>query len=176
MPQSSHEPTDRPGAVSRYLVTARRRSVEAELVALDIEHRDAGLVVAIGDLLLEDRRTERDQPFGLGPEGGQPLVSDQPGAGPYVEVHPVLDDLALRHPLEVQPRALPRRIDTGVRRTLLLDRQRAVELVPAGETLRRRRDDVPQHLAPEAGDPLRIRTVEGDLELLDRCHAHHPKG
>src|ERR1700730_10787926 len=52
----------------------------------------------------------------------------------------------------------------------MLRRQRAIEIVPGSKPLRWRRDDVPQHLAPEAGDALRFCAVEGDLELLDRCH------
>ena len=53
---------------------------------------------------------------------------------------------------------------------LVLRWQRAIELVPRGKPVGRRRYDVPQHLAPETSDALRLRAVEGDLELLDRCH------
>src|SRR5712691_2390845 len=52
----------------------------------------------------------------------------------------------------------------------MLRRQRAIEIVPSSKPCRWRRYDVPQHLAPEASDALRFCAVEGDLELLDRCH------
>src|SRR5689334_1259518 len=51
------------------------------------------------------------------------------------------------------------------------DRWRAAYGDPRyGETLRWRRYDVPQHLAPETSDALRFCAVEGDLDLLDRRH------
>src|SRR5580693_3689774 len=52
----------------------------------------------------------------------------------------------------------------------MLRRQRAIEIVPGSKPLRRRRYDVPQHLAPETSDALRFCAVEGDLDLLDRRH------
>src|ERR1700729_223033 len=52
----------------------------------------------------------------------------------------------------------------------MLRRQRAIEIVPASEPFRRRRYDVPQHLAPETSDALRFCAVEGDLDLLARRH------
>jgi hypothetical protein len=52
----------------------------------------------------------------------------------------------------------------------MLRRQRAIEIVPGSKPLRWRRYHVPQHLAPEAGDALRLCAVEGDLDLLDRRH------
>src|SRR5271169_422559 len=52
----------------------------------------------------------------------------------------------------------------------MLRRQRAIEIGPASKPLRWRRYDVPQHLAPETSDALRICAVEGDLDLLDRRH------
>src|SRR6266705_1279505 len=52
----------------------------------------------------------------------------------------------------------------------MLGRQRAIEIVPRSKPLRWRRYDVPQHLAPETSDALRFGAVEGDLDLLDRCH------
>jgi hypothetical protein len=45
-----------------------------------------------------------------------------------------------------------------------------IDVVPSCKPLRWRRDDVPQHVAPETSDPLRFCAVEGDLELLDRRH------
>src|ERR687891_1278586 len=52
----------------------------------------------------------------------------------------------------------------------MLRRQRAIEIVPSSKSLRWRRYDVPQHLAPKTSDALRFRAVEGDLELLNRRH------
>src|ERR1700722_14226657 len=52
----------------------------------------------------------------------------------------------------------------------MLRRQRAIEIVPGSKPLRRRRYDVPQHLAPETSDALRFCAVEGDLDLPDRRH------
>ena len=52
----------------------------------------------------------------------------------------------------------------------MLRRQRAIEILPSSKPLRWRRYDVPQHLAPETSDALRLCAVEGDLELLDRRH------
>src|SRR5258708_37722410 len=52
----------------------------------------------------------------------------------------------------------------------MLRRQRAIEIVRGSNPLRRRRYDVPQHLARETSDALRFCAVEGDLDLLDRRH------
>src|SRR5262245_15825079 len=70
-------------------------SVEAELVALDVLHHDARLVVVIGQQSSHVCRAESDQPGAFRLERGQALLADQPGADPYVEMQPVLDDLAL---------------------------------------------------------------------------------
>src|SRR4051794_26742730 len=72
-------------------------------------------------------------------------------------MQPVLDDLALGHALEVQPRPRARGV-VGRRRALLV-----VVLRP-----------VTQRLGPEAGDADGLRAVEGDLELLDRWHGPEP--
>src|SRR5688572_29687006 len=85
-------------------------------------------------------------------------------------MHPVLDDLALGNALEEQSRAHSGGIDARGPRTPLLRRQLAIDIVPSGETLRRRRKDVPQHLAPEPGDAPRFRAVKGDLKLFDQRH------
>ena len=64
------------------------------------------------------RRAERDQALALGLERGLALRADETGAGAHVEVHPVLDDLALGHALEEQSRAR-RRSGSTQRRTAL---------------------------------------------------------
>ena len=71
-----------------------------------------------------------EQPCALGLERGEALLTHEPGADPHVEVHPVLDDLALGDALEEQPRTHAGGVDAGERGALLLRRQRAVEVVP----------------------------------------------
>src|SRR5215475_10466816 len=85
-------------------------------------------------------------------------------------MQPILDDLAFGNALEEQSRAYTRGINACEPCTLILRRQRAIEIVPSGEPFRWRRDDVPQHFAPETSDALRFCAVEGDLDLLDRRH------
>ena len=105
-------------------VTVRPRSllVEVELVALDVLHHDARLVFFIGVQHPHEYRAERDQSCALGLEGGEALVTHQPGADPHVKMHPVLDHLAFRNALEIQPRARTSWVNTGERRTLMLRR------------------------------------------------------
>src|SRR5689334_23143754 len=83
----------------------RGRSVEVELVALDVLHHDARLVVFIGRQQPHAYRAERDQSCGFGLKCGQALFTHEPGADPHVKMHPILDDLALGNALEEQPRA-----------------------------------------------------------------------
>ena len=78
-------------------------------------------------------------------------------------------DLVLGHPLDEQPRPHACGIDARVRAALFLRGQRAVERIPIGEPLGRRRHDVAEHLAPEASDALRHCAVERHLKLPD----HH---
>ncbi|CAM5570848.1 hypothetical protein SGLAM104S_09843 [Streptomyces glaucescens] len=113
-------------------------------------------------------RAERDQPCAFGLERGQALFPHEPGGDPHIEVHPVLGGLAFGDALEEQSRPHTGGIAAGEPRTPVLRGLGAVVIVPSGEPRRRRRYDVPQHLAPEASEPLGFRTVEGDLELLDR--------
>lgn len=80
-------------------------SVEAELVALDVLHHDARLIVVIGKQQSHAYRAERDQPCALGLERGEALFTHEPGADPHVKMQPILDDLAFGNALEVQPRA-----------------------------------------------------------------------
>src|SRR5579862_2609046 len=161
-------------SMSQTLRTAREAAagdlVEVELVALDVLHHDARLVVLIGHQDPHEHRAERGQPRAFGLQHGQALSTHEPGADPHVKVHPVLDDLAFGNALEEQPRAYPGGINAGEPGTLLLRGQRAIDLVPRGEPLRRRWYDVPQHLAPEASEALGFRAVEGDLDLPHRCH------
>jgi len=95
------------------------------------------------------RLAEADQAIRLSLENRQPLLAHETRPGPYVDVHPVLDDLGLGDPLEVQPRTDPGRIEARAGPVIVL------ELVA-------------EYLGPEPGDPQRIRAVEGDLDLPDR--------
>jgi hypothetical protein len=70
-------------------------SVETELVALDVLHHKARLVVLIG----------KQQPHAYRAERGQALFTHEPGAGPHVKMQPVLDGLAPGNALEEQSRA-----------------------------------------------------------------------
>jgi len=83
----------------------RSHSVETELVALDVLHHEARLVVAIGTQESHAYRAKRDQSCAFGLKGGQTLFPDEPGADPHVKMHPILDDLAFGNALEEQSRA-----------------------------------------------------------------------
>jgi hypothetical protein len=87
------------------LTVIRRHSVETELVALDVLHHEARLVVAIGGQQSHAYRPERDQSCALGLKCGQALFTYEPGTDPHVKMQPVLDDLAFGNALEEQPRA-----------------------------------------------------------------------
>lgn len=80
-------------------------SVEAELVALDVLHPEARLVVLIGKQELPAYRAERDQTCALGLQCGEALFTHEPGADPHVKMHPVLDNFAFGNALEVHSRA-----------------------------------------------------------------------
>ncbi len=80
-------------------------SVETELVALDVLHHQARLVVLIGSQESHTYRAERDQPCALGLEHGQALFAHEPRTDPYIEMNPILDDLAFGNALEEQSRA-----------------------------------------------------------------------
>ena len=97
------------------LFTKRFHSVETELIALDVLHHDARLVVVIGRQQSHAYRAERDQSCAFGLQDGQALVTYEPGAGPYVKMQPVLDDLAFGNALEEQSRARTRGINAGER-------------------------------------------------------------
>jgi predicted metal-dependent enzyme (double-stranded beta helix superfamily) len=82
----------------------------------------------------------------------------------------VFHDPAFWNALEEQPWTHPVRVDAGEPRTLMLRRQRAIELLPGREALGWRRHDISQNLAPEPSNPLRFDTVEGDLQFPDRSY------
>lgn len=65
---------------------ARRSSVETELVALNVLHHDAGLVLAVGTHRSHMYRAERDQPCAFGFKRGQALLTHEPDTGPHVKM------------------------------------------------------------------------------------------
>lgn len=56
-------------------------SVDAELVALDVQHRDARIVAVVQRLHVY--RAERDQPCAFGLKCGEALFAHEPGADPH---------------------------------------------------------------------------------------------
>src|SRR6476469_8275821 len=88
-------------------------SVETELVALDVLHHDARLVVVIGSQQSHAYRAERDQSCAFGLKRGQALFTHEPGADPHVKMQPVLDDIDFGHALEEQSRAHTGGISAG---------------------------------------------------------------
>ncbi len=77
--------------------------VDAELVALDVQHRDARVVAVVQRPHVD--RAEGDQPCAFGFQGGEALRAHEAGSDPYVEVQPVLGGLALGDVPEVRPGA-----------------------------------------------------------------------
>ncbi len=76
-------------------------------------------------------------------ERGQLLLADEPRADLHVEVQPILDDLVLRHTLDIQARSRARDV-FGRRRPVLV-----VVLCPAS-----------QYLRPKASDAHRLSAIE----------------
>ena len=97
--------TGKPEAVDSRRCHVRGHSVETELVALDVLHHEARLVVSFGKQQSHAYRAEPDQSCAFGLKCGQALFTDEPGADPHVKMQPVLDDLAFGNALEEQSRA-----------------------------------------------------------------------
>ena len=57
-------------------------------------------LLLVGHLQLEPGGAYRLEPVPLGVQPGEAFLTHESGAGAYVEVHPVLDDLALGDALE----------------------------------------------------------------------------
>jgi hypothetical protein len=83
----------------------RGHSGETELVALDVLHHEARLILVIGRQESQAYRAKRDQSCAFGLKGGQALFTHEPGADPHVKMQPILDDLAFGNALEEQSRA-----------------------------------------------------------------------
>ena len=89
-----------PGTDIRSLISS-----ETELIALDVLHNEARLVVAIGWQEPYAFCAEGDQTCAFGLQRGKAFVAHESGADPYVEMQTVLEDLAFRDTLEVQSTA-----------------------------------------------------------------------
>src|SRR5215472_13477578 len=81
------------------------QSVKTELVALDVLHHDARLVVVISRQYSHKCPAERDQSRAFGLKRGQALFTNETGADPHVKMQPILDDLPFGNALEEQSRA-----------------------------------------------------------------------
>lgn len=80
-------------------------SSEAELIALDVLHDEARLVVAVGRQKPYAFCAEGDQTSTFTLQRSQAFVAHEPSTDPYVEMQTVLEDLAFRDTLEVQSSA-----------------------------------------------------------------------
>jgi hypothetical protein len=138
-----------------YFFTGGIRSVDAEFVAFDVQHGNAGVGAVVERLYMDGAEPEQSGTFGL--EYGEAFGAGESGADSHVEVYAVLDGFPLGDALEVQARANARGIHAGGPRVIL-----------GGKRVRG--DHVPEHLASEASEPLGFGTVEGDLKLLDPGH------
>ena len=140
------EPAALPAARPRQLGpgTARSRQNSLPSTSCNAARRDSFSSSASSSCAA--RGAERQQARALGLERGQALRAHEPGADPpHVEVHAVLDDLALGNACwKMRPaRARPRGVEAGEGRPLVL---------------RRRGCDVPQHLATRSERRGRVRT------------------
>lgn len=79
------------------------RSVDTELVALDVQHRDARIIAVIQRLHVNCAKRDQSCAFGL--KYGEAFRTHESGADPHIKMHPVLDSLPFGDALEVQPRA-----------------------------------------------------------------------
>ena len=109
------------------------RSVEAELVALGVLHHDARFLPVAGRQETDTGRADLEKPRVFVLKCGKSLRAHQPGADPDVQMHAVLDGLALGNPQEEQSRTDARRIDARERGPSSVRRQRAVEVAPRSE-------------------------------------------
>jgi len=142
-----------------------RRLVEAELVAFGIVHhrpRSDRLFEA-----LASRRSERDQPFGLGIDRGLPLCRFHRSIGDHhVEVAAILGGLGLGDLLDED--AWPDSVRVDDRRKLvpiLLGYADCVgEGIPGVESVGRRLEHVAEGLAPERSQGPCVQRIERDLK------------
>ena len=147
-------------------VSQSARLGHAELVALRVVEGDGAAADVVGPPGQGRARLDQalhvlaHQPLAL-------LAPDLAPGHPHVEVDAVLGRLGFGHTLEVQPRALARRVDPGGHLAELLFRypDRAGKGVPALEALWRRLDHVAQRQPPELGQLLGLGGVEHDLDL-----------
>lgn len=114
-----------PGTDIRPLVSS-----ETELIALNVLHNEARLVIAIGWQEPYALCAEGDQTSTFTLQRSKAFLAHESGTDPYVEMQTVLEDLAFRDALEVQSSARTRRIHTGTPTALILRRLRTIEVIP----------------------------------------------
>ena len=78
------------------------RSVETELVALDVLHHKARLVVVIGRQESKSHCAQRDESCAFGLKGGKACFTHESSADSDVQVQPILDRLAFGNTLKEQ--------------------------------------------------------------------------
>src|ERR1039457_7027135 len=147
----------------------RRPSVDVELVALRVFHRDCVVIEAFGAQDADEHSTEIGQaarlrvnalPAGLDRDRAAAADAD-------IEVQPVLDRFALGYHLEPDPRPATAGIDDAVRAgaQLILGHPDVSPVrIPAGEAIWRRLKLVSQCGGPEARERLRVSAVDPQLE------------
>jgi hypothetical protein len=145
-------------------------SVETELVALRIAHRDEAKLhpPLVGLYPVGASRTESLQTVSLGLEGAHPFVTLEARNHTDIEVEPVLDGLALGHALEEDARMWT--LDGQDRRAgvplLTRHAERFEGRIPGVECAGRRLHLIVEHLGPEGRQPSRIGAVERDLHFV----------
>src|SRR6266851_5553203 len=151
----------------------RRPSVDVELVALRVIHRDCVVVEALRVQDADEQGTEIGQTGRLRVDA-LPARLDRNRAAATdsdIEVQPVLGRFAVRYHLEPDPRPTPVGIDDAVRASaqlILWHSDVSPVRIPAGEAIWRRFKLVAQCRGPEARERLRVSAVDHQLE----AHGH----
>ena len=154
------------------------RSVDVEFVAFRVLHPDRVVVQPFLRQRTSDGGAQAGQTAGLRVDS-LPASLDRVrplATGVDVEVQPVLDRLGIRDDMEPDARPVALRVADPVRSVgqfLLGHPQLAIEVVPGSESTRGRREFIAQRGGPEAGEPVRISTVDDQLKA-DR-HGFLPK-
>src|SRR5260370_16464689 len=144
-------------------------SVDVELVALRVLHRDRVVVKAVGVQDADYHATQTGQPARLRVDA-LPADLDRnraAAADAEIEVQPVLHRLAVGYHLEPDPWPAACRIDDAVRtdaQLILWYPDISPVLIPAAEASRRRLQLIPQRGGPKASQRFRIGAVDHQLE------------
>src|SRR5215469_6054226 len=154
------------------------RSVDVELVAFRVLHPDRIVVESFLGQRASNGRTEADQSAGLRVDS-LPASLDRVrplATGVDVEVQAVLDDPGIRDDMEPDARPVAVRVADPVRplnQLVLGYPELAVEVVPAGESIRDRREFIAER---DCADPDRLARVGAvDDELKADRHRFPPQ-